>query len=90
MDEYIDQLIKLAEKLSQLMCENLGLEENYIKKTFSGSKGTPAVGTKVAKYPQCPYPQLVRGLREHTDAGGIILLLQDEQVSGLEFLKDRQ
>ncbi|KAJ7973719.1 1-aminocyclopropane-1-carboxylate oxidase 1-like [Quillaja saponaria] len=87
MDEYIDQLIKLAEKLSELMSENLGLEKNYIKEAFSGSK-SPSVGTKVAKYPQCPHPELVRGLREHTDAGGIILLLQDDQVPGLEFFKD--
>ncbi|XVE98004.1 hypothetical protein REPUB_Repub03eG0068000 [Reevesia pubescens] len=87
MDEYIAQLIKLAEKLSELMCENLGLEKDYIKEAFSGTKG-PSVGTKVAIYPQCPNPELVRGLREHTDAGGIILLLQDDQVPGLEFLKD--
>lgn len=87
MDEYIAQLVKLAEKLSGLMCENLGLEKCFIKEAFSGSKG-PSVGTKVAKYPQCPQPQEVRGLREHTDAGGIILLLQDDQVPGLEFFKD--
>lgn len=87
MDEYIDQLIKLAEKLSELMCENLGLEKNHIMEAFSGSRG-PCVGTKVAIYPQCPRPELIRGLREHTDAGGIILLLQDDQVPGLEFFKD--
>lgn len=85
MDEYIAQLIKLAEKLSELMCENLGLEKDHIKEAFSGPRG-PSVGTKVAKYPQCPNPELVRGLREHTDAGGIILLLQDERVPGLQFL----
>ncbi|KDP33817.1 hypothetical protein JCGZ_07388 [Jatropha curcas] len=89
MDEYITQLIKMAEKISELMCENLGLEEDYIKEAFSGKKG-PSVGTKVAKYPQCSQPELVRGLREHTDAGGIILLLQDDQVPGLEFCKDGQ
>ncbi|KAK6147739.1 hypothetical protein DH2020_018651 [Rehmannia glutinosa] len=87
MDEYIDQLIKLAEKLSELMCENLGIQKNHIMEAFAGSKG-PSVGTKVAMYPQCPQPQLIRGLREHTDAGGIILLLQDDQVPGLEFFKD--
>lgn len=87
MDEYIVELLKLAEKLSELMSENLGLEKDHIKKAFSGSK-VPAVGTKVAKYPQCPRPELVRGLREHTDAGGIILLLQDDKVPGLEFFKD--
>ncbi|OWM83171.1 hypothetical protein CDL15_Pgr011853 [Punica granatum] len=87
MDEYIAQLIELAEKLSELMCENLSLEKHHIKKAFSGKTG-PSVGTKVAKYPKCPQPENVRGLREHTDAGGIILLLQDDQVPGLEFLKD--
>lgn len=87
MNEYIAQLINLAEKLSELMCENLGLEKDDIKEAFAGSKG-PSVGTKVAKYPQCSQPELVRGLREHTDAGGIILLLQDDQVPGLEFFKD--
>ncbi|KAG2712933.1 hypothetical protein I3843_04G141000 [Carya illinoinensis] len=87
MDEYIAQLVKLAEELSELMCENLGLEKGHIMEAFSGNKG-PSVGTKVAKYPQCPHPELVRGLREHTDAGGIILLLQDDKVPGLEFFKD--
>lgn len=87
MDEYIEKLVDLAEKLSELMSENLGLEKEYIKKAFSGSDG-PAMGTKVAKYPECPFPELVRGLREHTDAGGIILLLQDDKVPGLEFFKD--
>ncbi|CAL5186357.1 unnamed protein product [Lathyrus oleraceus] len=87
MDEYIEKLVELAEKLSELMSENLGLEKEYIKKAFSGSNGA-AMGTKVAKYPECPFPELVRGLREHTDAGGIILLLQDDKVPGLEFFKD--
>lgn len=89
MDDYVSQVIKVAEKLADLMCENLGLEKGYIKKAFSFSfDRSPSIGTKVALYPQCPEPERVRGLREHTDAGGIILLLQDEEVPGLEFLKD--
>jgi len=84
MRDYIEQLITLAETLAEAMSENLGLEKNYIKKTFS----EPCVGTKVAIYPQCPEPERVIGLRAHTDAGGIILLLQDDTVPGLEFCKD--
>ncbi|KAJ4829183.1 Aconitate hydratase mitochondrial, partial [Turnera subulata] len=38
--------------------------------------------------PPCPKPDLVKGLRAHTDAGGIILLFQDDKVSGLQLLKD--
>ncbi|XP_038996495.1 1-aminocyclopropane-1-carboxylate oxidase-like [Hibiscus syriacus] len=48
----------------------------------------PTFGTKVANYPPCPTPEKIKGLRAHTDAGGIILLLQDAQVSGLQLLKD--
>ncbi|KAF3673831.1 1-aminocyclopropane-1-carboxylate oxidase 1 [Capsicum annuum] len=31
-----------------------------------------------------------KGLRAHTDAGGIVLLFQDDKVSGLQLLKDDQ
>ncbi|AES92685.2 putative aminocyclopropanecarboxylate oxidase [Medicago truncatula] len=47
-------------------------------------------GTKVSNYPPCPKPDLIKGLRAHTDAGGIILLFQDDKVGGLQLLKDGQ
>ncbi|NP_001312109.1 1-aminocyclopropane-1-carboxylate oxidase-like [Nicotiana tabacum] len=87
MKEFADKLEKLAEQLLELLCENLGLEQGYLKKAFYGSKG-PTFGTKVSNYPPCPKPDLIKGLRAHTDAGGIILLFQDDKVSGLQLLKD--
>nr|GMC81419.1 1-aminocyclopropane-1-carboxylate oxidase [Ipomoea batatas] len=87
MKEFAQELEKLAEKLLDLLCENLGLEKGYLKKAFYGSKG-PNFGTKVSNYPPCPKPDLIKGLRAHTDAGGIILLFQDDKVSGLQLLKD--
>ncbi|KAL6573821.1 Aconitate hydratase mitochondrial [Orobanche hederae] len=87
MKEFAVQLEKLAEQLLDLLCENLGLEKGYLKKVFYGSKG-PTFGTKVSNYPPCPKPDLIKGLRAHTDAGGIILLFQDDKVSGLQLLKD--
>lgn len=89
MKEFALMLEKLAEELLDLLCENLGLEKGYLKKAFYGSRG-PTFGTKVANYPPCPKPELVKGLRPHTDAGGIILLFQDDKVSGLQLLKDGQ
>ncbi|KAK3188502.1 hypothetical protein Dsin_028063 [Dipteronia sinensis] len=47
-------------------------------------------GTKVSYYPLCPKPDLIKGLRAHTDASGIGLLFQDDKVSGLQILKDGQ
>ncbi|KDP30812.1 hypothetical protein JCGZ_13755 [Jatropha curcas] len=88
MKEFAAQLEKLAEELLDLLCENLGLEKGYLKKAFYGSSGSPTFGTKVSNYPPCPKPDLIKGLRAHTDAGGIILLFQDDKVSGLQLLKD--
>ncbi|XP_027170525.1 1-aminocyclopropane-1-carboxylate oxidase 1-like [Coffea eugenioides] len=89
MKEFAVRLEKLAEELLDLLCENLGLEKGYLKKAFYGSKG-PNFGTKVSNYPPCPKPELIKGLRPHTDAGGVILLFQDDKVSGLQLLKGDQ
>ncbi|NP_001280183.1 1-aminocyclopropane-1-carboxylate oxidase [Prunus mume] len=89
MKEFALKLEKLAEQLLDLLCENLGLEKGYLKKAFYGTNG-PTFGTKVSNYPPCPNPELIKGLRAHTDAGGLILLFQDDKVSGLQLLKDGQ
>ncbi|KAM0021770.1 putative aminocyclopropanecarboxylate oxidase [Helianthus debilis subsp. tardiflorus] len=87
MKEFAKELEKLAEAILDILCENLGLEKGYLKKVFYGGKG-PTFGTKVSNYPPCPKPDLIKGLRAHTDAGGVILLFQDDKVSGLQLLKD--
>ena len=87
MKSFAAEIDKLSEQLLDLLCENLGLEKGYLKKAFHGSNG-PTFGTKVSNYPPCPTPNLIKGLRAHTDAGGIVLLFQDDKVSGLQLLKD--
>ena len=87
MREFVKRLGELADQLLDLLCENLGLEKGYLKKAFSGTKGL-TFGTKVSNYPPSPKPELIKGLRAHTDAGGLILLFQDDKVSGLQLLKD--
>ncbi|KAF0898741.1 hypothetical protein E2562_009347 [Oryza meyeriana var. granulata] len=88
MKRFAAELEKLAERLLGLLCENLGLEKGYLTRAFRGPAGAPTFGTKVSSYPPCPRPDLVKGLRAHTDAGGIILLFQDDRVGGLQLLKD--
>ncbi|CAL9121221.1 unnamed protein product [Musa acuminata var. zebrina] len=91
MKEFRDELKKLAEKVMEVMDKNLGLENGCIRKAFSANgKHQPFFGTKVSHYPPCPRPDLVDGLRAHTDAGGVILLFQDDEVGGLQILKDGQ
>ncbi|XP_010493627.1 PREDICTED: 1-aminocyclopropane-1-carboxylate oxidase 3 [Camelina sativa] len=87
MKDFGKRVEDLAEDLLDLLCENIGLEKGYLKKVFQGTK-SPTFGTKVSNYPPCPKPEMIKGLRAHTDAGGLILLFQDDKVSGLQLLKD--
>ncbi|PIN02381.1 Iron/ascorbate family oxidoreductase [Handroanthus impetiginosus] len=81
MKEYRAELRKLVHKVMEVMDENLGLPKGYIKKAFnSGEEDNAAFfGTKVSHYPPCPHPEKANGLRAHTDAGGVILLFQDDE-----------
>ncbi|MBA0681774.1 hypothetical protein Goari_023553 [Gossypium aridum] len=90
MKEFRYELKILAEKIMEVMDENLGLPKGYIKKAFNGEGGenNAFLGTKLCHYPPCPNPEKVTGLRAHTDAGGVILLFQDDEVGGLQVLKD--
>lgn len=89
MMEFRRELKKLAEKILKIMEENLGIGQGHIKKAFTcDGECKPFFGTKVSHYPPCSHPDLVPGLRAHTDAGGVILLFQDEKVDGLQVLKD--
>ncbi|TVU02653.1 hypothetical protein EJB05_51843, partial [Eragrostis curvula] len=91
MMEYRRELKKLAEKMLGVMEELLGLEEGHIKKTFTNDGDFEAFyGTKVSHYPPCPRPDLIDGLRAHTDAGGLIMLFQDDRIGGLQVLRDGQ
>ncbi|XP_075516116.1 1-aminocyclopropane-1-carboxylate oxidase 5-like [Primulina tabacum] len=92
MKEYRAELKKLAMEVMEVMDENLGLPKGYINKAFNGGEEeeekSAFFGTKVSHYPPCPRPDKVNGLRAHTDAGGVILLFQDDVVNGLQILKD--
>ncbi|GLJ28693.1 hypothetical protein SUGI_0565430 [Cryptomeria japonica] len=87
IEEFRSQIFALTEKLLEIISENLGLEKGYIKRVFAGGE-KPFFGTKVSHYPPCPRPDLIRGIRAHTDAGGLILLYQDDEVPGLQVLNN--
>ncbi|EEE62340.1 hypothetical protein OsJ_17129 [Oryza sativa Japonica Group] len=88
MREYRAALRGLAERVMEAMDENLGLDKGRMRRAFTGDgRHAPFFGTKVSHYPPCPRPDLITGLRAHTDAGGVILLFQDDRVGGLQVLR---
>lgn len=83
MEEYSEQMKRLAQKLLALISESLGLRSSCIEDAV----GDIYQNITVSYYPPCPQPELTLGLQAHSDFGAITLLVQDD-VGGLDVLKD--
>lgn len=81
--QYSDYMKALAQKLLGLISESLGLPSSCLEEAV----GEFFQNITVSYYPPCPNPELTLGLQAHSDMGALTLLIQDE-VGGLEVLKD--
>jgi isopenicillin N synthase-like dioxygenase len=86
VDSYNTEIKRLAGKLLSLIAETLQLKPDFFEKKF----GKPYQRMRMNYYPQCPTPDRVFGLSPHADMTGITLLLQDDEVVGLNVRKDDQ
>ncbi|KAK4268598.1 hypothetical protein QN277_025227 [Acacia crassicarpa] len=85
IDEYGEEVVKLGGRMLKLLSMNLGLQEDFLLKSFGGDleEGLGAC-LRVNYYPSCPQPDLTLGLSSHSDPGGMTILLPDDHVSGLQ------
>lgn len=72
----------LAKKLLALISESLGLRSSCIEEAV----GEFYQNITISYYPPCPEPDLTLGLQSHSDMGAITLLIQDDDVEGLQVL----
>ncbi|XP_058733847.1 protein DMR6-LIKE OXYGENASE 2-like [Vicia villosa] len=79
IEEYIQEMEKLAYKLLELIALSLGLEAKRFEEFFKDQ----ASFIRFNHSPSCPYPHLALGLGRHKDAGALTVLAQGE-VGGLE------
>lgn len=70
-----------------LFAENLQLKSNHFKNKFGED---PMMTVRMNLYPPCPRPDLVMGLSPHSDGSALTLLLQDDQVEGLQVRKNNE
>lgn len=75
----------IVEILLRSMAKALDLAESSFLNQY-GER--PIMYTRYNFYPPCPRPDLVHGLKPHSDGSAITILLQDEEVEGLQILKD--
>ncbi|KAL5054080.1 hypothetical protein RYX36_034762 [Vicia faba] len=79
IEEYIQEVEKLAYRLLELIALSLGLEAKRFEEFFKDQTSF----IRFNHYPPCPYPHLALGVGRHKDAGALTILAQDE-VGGLE------
>ncbi|KAA8515004.1 hypothetical protein F0562_018209 [Nyssa sinensis] len=84
LESYFSELQKIAMTLLGLMGKALKIEKREVEEMFED--GMQSV--RITYYPPCPQPELAVGLRPHSDATGITILLQVNSVEGFEVKKD--
>ncbi|CAI9100855.1 OLC1v1038040C1 [Oldenlandia corymbosa var. corymbosa] len=87
LEEYTTRLRVIVEILFKSMAKSLGLAEDCFLNKYGD---TPMMHTRFNFYPLCPKPDVVQGVKPHADGTAITILLPDEKVEGLQFLKDDQ
>ncbi|KAJ7978984.1 2-oxoglutarate (2OG) and Fe(II)-dependent oxygenase superfamily protein [Quillaja saponaria] len=66
------------------LAESLKIDDNYIKDLFE--EGLQMM--RMNYYPPCPQPDLVIDLNPHSDVVGLTILLQVNEIEGLQIRKD--
>ncbi|XP_028767026.1 uncharacterized protein LOC114724752 [Neltuma alba] len=84
LDTYCIELRKLVMELIILMGEALNMEVKEVRELFEGGLQT----VRMNYYPACPQPEKAIGLYPHSDGSALTMLLQVNEVDGLEIKKD--
>ncbi|KAI4357415.1 hypothetical protein L6164_001363 [Bauhinia variegata] len=66
------------------MAKALKMDDKGIKESLEEG----AQSMRLNYYPPCPQPELVIGLNPHSDGGGLTILLQVNEMKGLQIRKD--
>ncbi|CAH1448615.1 unnamed protein product [Lactuca virosa] len=84
LEEYMLELQKLGMTLFSLIGQAVDIEKGEMLEIFED--GMQSV--RMTYYPPCPQPDLAVGLTPHSDAAGITILLQVNNVEGLQVKKN--
>lgn len=86
LHEFSVESEKVATLVLAGMARSLGFEEGFFAEKVGERMPSYA---RFTYYPPCPRPDLVHGLKPHTDNSVVTVLLLDEHVGGLQvFLED--
>ncbi|KAL5564152.1 hypothetical protein UlMin_027316 [Ulmus minor] len=84
LEIYALEVQKLAMKILTQMEKALKIEDKEITGLFEDGMQT----MRFNYYPPCPHPEKVIGITPHSDGGALTILLQVNEVEGLQIRKD--
>jgi isopenicillin N synthase-like dioxygenase len=84
IDAYAAEMKNLGLQILHLMAKALHMKAEDIETLFR--EGMQSM--RMNYYPPCPRPELVTGLCPHSDAVGLTILLQVNEMEGLQIKKD--
>ncbi|XP_020522780.1 probable 2-oxoglutarate-dependent dioxygenase ANS [Amborella trichopoda] len=87
IDEYCSRVFELCKELLGIFSEDLGLPKGCLVERFGGEEQI-GLSCRMNYYPKCPQPELTLGLSPHTDPGGFTVIIQDDNLCGLQVKKD--
>ncbi|CAD6344227.1 unnamed protein product [Miscanthus lutarioriparius] len=85
LHEYTLNCKRIKDCILRTTAKTLGLNEDYFVAQFSNKAPSFA---RFNYYPPCPRPDLVFGVKPHSDSGVLTILLMDKDVGGLQVLRD--
>ncbi|KAL4325931.1 hypothetical protein GQ457_11G009220 [Hibiscus cannabinus] len=80
----VESYSKEARKVANEICTNISLLMGMDKDGLKGFYGKTKQAMRMNYYPPCSRPDLVLGINPHSDPDIITLLLQDDEVPGLQ------
>ena len=84
LEAYSTELEIIAKKVFDFMGKALGMDPKDMKELL----GEAWQAMRINYYPPCPQPELVIGLNPHSDGTGLTILLQINEMEGLQIKKD--
>ncbi|PIN04047.1 Iron/ascorbate family oxidoreductase [Handroanthus impetiginosus] len=84
IDAYAAELKTLGLKILNIMAKALRMDPEDMKTLFEEGRQS----MRMNYYPPCPQPELVTGIRPHSDSVGLTILLQVNEMEGLQIKKD--
>ncbi|XP_050231004.1 codeine O-demethylase-like [Mercurialis annua] len=87
LEVYSKEMQNLGMKMVNLVAKSLRIEpsDNLIR--LFEPEGWQAI--RLNYYPPCPQPELVMGISPHSDSSGLTILLQVNEIDGLQIKKDK-